>query len=108
MVASSWLDKNEQLVNVATPSPATTHEAARNRKEERDESMTCTIILIQKSITRAQLAARNGRDKRDLSGYLVCLVHQVSLMQPNKPDNPTDQMNKTGRWTVSTACKSGR
>ena len=38
--------------------------------------------------------------KPGLSGYLVCLVHLVSLMEPNKPDNQTDQMNKTG-WRTS-------
>jgi hypothetical protein len=27
-------------------------------------------------------------DKPCLSGYLVCLVHLVSLMQSNKPDRP--------------------
>ena len=30
-------------------------------------------------------------DKPGLSGYLVCLVHLVSLMQPNKPDRPNEQ-----------------
>ena len=50
MVSPSGFEKSAQLVNVTTPSPATTHEAARNRKEARAESMTCTIILIQKSI----------------------------------------------------------
>ncbi len=39
--------------------------------------------------------------KPGLSGYLVCLVHLVSLMEPNKPDNQTDQMNKTGWRTFS-------
>jgi hypothetical protein len=29
--------------------------------------------------------------KPGLSGYLVCLVHLVSLMQPNKPDRPNEQ-----------------
>ena len=38
MVEPSRLEKSEQLVNVATPSPATTHEAARNRKEEPAQS----------------------------------------------------------------------
>ena len=66
MVEPSRLEKSEQLVNVATPSPATTHEAARNRKEERAESMACTIILIQKSIRWAQLAGLAERDTRDL------------------------------------------
>ena len=65
MVAPSRLEKSEQLVNVATTSPATTHEAARDRKEERAESMTCTIILIQNSILWAQLAAQYKRDRRD-------------------------------------------
>ena len=55
MVVPFRLEKSEQLVNVATHSPATTPEAARNRREGRAESMTCTIILIQKSIQRAQL-----------------------------------------------------
>ena len=50
MVAPSRLEKSEQLVSVATHNPATTHKAARNRKEGRAESTTCTIILIQKSI----------------------------------------------------------
>jgi hypothetical protein len=57
MVAPSRLEKSEQLVNVATTSPATTHEAARDREEERAESIACTIILIQKSIQWAQLTA---------------------------------------------------
>jgi hypothetical protein len=55
MSAASRLEKSEQLVSVATHSPATTPEAVRNRREERAESMACTSILIQKSIQRAQL-----------------------------------------------------
>jgi hypothetical protein len=49
MVSESRLDKDEQLANVATHNPTTTPEAARNRKDRRAGSMTCTIILIQKS-----------------------------------------------------------
>jgi hypothetical protein len=55
MVAPSRLEKSEQLVSIATHSPAPSHTAARNGKEGRVESIPCTIILIQKSIERAQL-----------------------------------------------------
>jgi len=78
----SRLEKSEQLVSVATHSPITTHTAARNGKEERVESIPCTIILIQKSIERAQLTV--GTDP-------VCLVYPVSLVsltQSNKLDRP--------------------
>ena len=60
MVAPSRFEKSEQLVNVATHNPATTPKAARNRKEARAESMTCTTILIQKSIRRAQLTGERA------------------------------------------------
>ena len=30
-------------------------------------------------------------NKPGLSGYLVCLIHLVSLMQPNKPDRPNEK-----------------
>ena len=35
-------------------------------------------------------------NKPGLSGYLVCLVHLVSLMQPNKPDR-SNRPNKQDR-----------
>jgi hypothetical protein len=35
-------------------------------------------------------------DKSDLSGYLVCLVHLVGLIQANKPDRP-NRLNKQDR-----------
>jgi len=79
MVASSRLEKSEQLVNVATHSPTATPEAARYRKEGRAESMTCTIILIQKSIPRVQLTGGASP------------VYLVSFVQPNKPDRPNQQ-----------------
>ncbi len=36
-------------------------------------------------------------DKPGLSGYLVCLVHLVSLLQPNKLDRP-NRPNEQDRW----------
>jgi hypothetical protein len=59
MVSESRLEKGEQLVKVATHNPTTTPDAARNRKDGRAGSMTCTIILIQKSNQRAQPAERD-------------------------------------------------
>jgi len=38
-------------------------------------------------------------DKPGLSGYLVCLVHLVSLMQPNKPDRLNRPNEQDGWWT---------
>ena len=35
-------------------------------------------------------------DKPGLSGYLVCLVHLVSFMQPNKPDRPNRPNEQNG------------
>jgi hypothetical protein len=37
-------------------------------------------------------------DKSGLSGYPVCLVHLVSLMQPNKPDR-LNRPNEQDRLT---------
>jgi len=90
MVAPSRLEKSEQLVNVATTRLATTHEAARDRKEERAESMTCTIILIQKSIQPAQLVARKGRDELIWFIWFVLFIWLDKFNQTNQ----TDQINK--------------
>lgn len=84
MVSPSRLEKSEQLVSVATHTPTTTHTAARNGKEERVESIPCTIILIQKSIERAQLTS--GTDP-------VCLVYPVSLVSLTQP-NRLDRTNR--------------
>ncbi len=46
-------------------------------------------------------------DKPSLSCYLACLVHLVSLMQPNKPADRIEQINKTGWQTFSASCYSG-
>ncbi len=35
---------------------------------------------------RQNFTGRHVWDKPGLSGYLVCLVHLVILIQPNKPD----------------------
>ena len=66
MVSPSRLEKNEQLVNVATHNPTTAQMAVRHRKDGRAESMTCTVVLIQKSIQPAQLEGLAERDRRDL------------------------------------------
>jgi hypothetical protein len=47
-------------------------------------------------LTRWNFDGPHVWDKPGLSGYLVCLVHLVSLLQPKKQTDRTDQMNKTG------------
>ena len=46
-------------------------------------------------------------DKAGLSGYLVCLVHLVSLMQPNKPDRLNRPNEQDGWRTASASCYVG-
>ena len=93
MVAPSRLEKSEQLVNVAIHSPATTPEAARNKRDGRAESMTCTSILIQKSIPRAQLSGLAARDANPV--YLVFWSIWSVSCEPNNKANSIDQTNQT-------------
>ncbi len=78
MYVPSRLEKYEQCVSVAAHSPITTHEAARNGKDGRLESIRCTIILIQKSTERAQLNAGATRG-RLRSGFNEILTFCLSL-----------------------------
>jgi hypothetical protein len=95
MVAPSRFEKSEQLINVTTHSPATTPEAARSMREGRTESITCTSILIQKSVQRAQL---DERDENPV--YLVFWSIWSVSCEPNNKANSidqTDQIDETDR-----------
>src|SRR6185295_14226444 len=93
LIAASRLAKGEQPVNVAAHNPVTTTEAARNRRDGRAESMTCTSILIQKSNQPAQLD-----DEPGLSS-LFGLFGLSGVSQTNSIDqtNQTDQIDETDR-----------
>ena len=82
MVSPSRAEKSEQLVNVATHIPTTAHMAARRRKEGRAESMTCTIILIQKTSQPAQLDGLAARDTRDLRDRVTAKSIHVPPFAP--------------------------
>ena len=92
MVAPSRLEKSEQPANVATHNPATTQRAARHGEEGCAESMTGTIILIQKSIQPEQL-------ERDRSIWSIQSVWSVSCGSSNKtnstPAQPIDRIDQT-------------
>ena len=62
--------------------------ARRNVQQAQEESLAgCgKTILIRESFDGLHVW-----DEFGLSGYLVCLVHLVSPMQPNKPDRPNEQ-----------------
>src|SRR6476646_815020 len=96
LIAASRLAKGEQPVNVAAHNPMTTTEAARNRRDRRAESMTCTSILIQKSNQPAQLDDEPGLSS--LSS-LFGLFGLSGVSQTNSIDqtNQTNQIDETDR-----------
>lgn len=58
-------------------------------------SLRCELIAeLPSSIAELKWPARLG--KPGLFGYLVCVVHLVNFMQPNKPDRPTRPNEQAG------------
>jgi hypothetical protein len=101
LIAASRLAKGEQPVNVAAHSPVTTTEAARNRRDGRAESMTCTSILIQKSLQPAQLTTHTS-PVRLVIWSIWCLSH----FEGDTHDTSHERERRTS--CRNPVCESGR